>query len=316
RLALSGTPIENTTMDLWSLFDFLMPGFLGTPEWFRTEWAIRVEKYKDEQKTELLKNMIYPFVLRRKKEDVEIELPEKTEMVEKLGMEEEQLRLYVNTAQYYSERVLKSIDEKGIEGSAFVILEGMLRLRQVCLFPQLIDPGFKDISSIKFARLTEMLEDILTEGHKVLIFSQFVKVLEILRSYFDGQNISYCYIDGSIETGKRGMQIRQFQEDPGKKVFLLSLKAGGVAINLTAADYVIIFDPWWNPAVEAQAIDRSHRIGQTKKVFVYRMVVKNTIEEKMLALQQEKRELVDKLITSESKAFKDLTREDIIKLFQ
>ncbi|HLP61805.1 MAG TPA: DEAD/DEAH box helicase, partial [Candidatus Deferrimicrobium sp.] len=316
RLALSGTPIENTTMELWSLFDFLMPGFLGTPDWFRTEWALRVEKYKDEQKTELLKNMIYPFILRRKKEEVEKELPEKTEMVEKLGMEEEQLRLYVNTAQYYSERVLKAIDEKGIEGSAFVILEGMLRLRQVCLFPQLIDPDFKDIPSVKFGRLIEMLEDILSEGHKVLIFSQFVKVLEIIRGHFVAENIDYCYIDGSVDAKKRGEEVKQFQEDEKKKAFLLSLKAGGVAINLTAADYVIIFDPWWNPAVEAQAIDRSHRIGQTKKVFVYRMVVKNTIEEKMLALQEEKRELVDKLITSESKAFKDLTREDIIKLFQ
>ncbi|MCX6584596.1 MAG: DEAD/DEAH box helicase [Candidatus Aminicenantes bacterium] len=316
RLALSGTPIENTTMELWSLFDFLMPGFLGTPDWFRTEWALRVEKYKDEQKTELLKNMIYPFILRRKKEEVEKDLPEKTEMVEKLSMEEEQLKLYVNTAQYYSERVLKAIDEKGVEGSAFVILEGMLRLRQVCLFPQLVDPAFKDIPSIKFGRLIEMLEDILSEGHKVLVFSQFVKVLEIIRLHFDAENIDYSYIDGSLDAKTRGTEVKQFQEDETKRVFLLSLKAGGVAINLTAADYVIIFDPWWNPAVEAQAIDRSHRIGQTKKVFVYRMVVKDTIEEKMLALQEQKRELVDKLITSESKGFKDLTREDIIKLFQ
>ncbi len=316
RLALSGTPIENTTMELWSLFDFLMPGFLGTPDWFRTEWAVRVEKYKDEQKTEVLKNMIYPFILRRKKEQVEKDLPAKIEVVETLVMEEEQMKLYVNTALYYSERVLKAIDEKGVESSAFVILEGMLRLRQVCLFPQLVDPEFKDIPSIKFGRLIEMLEDILSEGHKVLVFSQFVKVLEIIRQHFNAENIDYCYIDGSLEAKTRGNEVKQFQEDETKRVFLLSLKAGGVAINLTAADYVIIFDPWWNPAVEAQAIDRSHRIGQTKKVFVYRMVVKNTIEEKMLALQEQKRELVDKLITSESKAFKNLTREDIIKLFQ
>jgi SNF2 family DNA or RNA helicase len=316
RLALSGTPIENTSMELWSLFDFLMPGFLGTQEWFRGEWALPVEKYKDSEKTEMLKQMIYPFVLRRKKEDVEKDLPKKIEVVETLKMEEEQRQAYVQTAQYYSDWVAHAIDEQGIGKSAFKILEGMLRLRQICLFPLLADPEYEAVPSVKFERFTEMMADILSEGHKVLVFSQFVKALTLIRNHFDREKINYSYIDGSVDAGTRGKMIKAFQEDDRVGVFLLSLKAGGVALNLTAADYVIIFDPWWNPAVEAQAIDRSHRIGQTRKVFVYRLVVKDTIEEKMLKLQEQKRDLVDKLITSETKAFKNLNKDDIMNLFR
>jgi SNF2 family DNA or RNA helicase len=316
RLALSGTPIENNSMELWSWFDFLMPGFLGTQQWFKKQWALPVEKYKDSRKAGLLKEMLYPFILRRKKEEVEKELPEKTEIAAPLHMDERQLKVYVQTAKYYSDEVTRIIDEKGLAKSSFKILEGMLRLRQICLFPQLVDEKYETVPSVKFDHFTEMLEDILSEGHKVLVFSQFVRVLSIIKRYFDREKISYAYIDGSVDAVKRGKVIKAFQEDDTIGVFLLSLKAGGVAINLTAADYVIIFDPWWNPAVEAQAIDRTHRIGQTKRVIVYRMVVKNTIEEKMLELQEQKKELVEKLITSETKAFKNLTKDDIIKLFQ
>jgi non-specific serine/threonine protein kinase len=275
-----------------------------------------VEKYKDSEKTEMLKQMIYPFVLRRKKEDVEKDLPEKIEVIETLKMEEEQRQAYVQTAQYYTEWIAHAIDEQGIGKSAFKILEGMLRLRQICLFPQLADPEYETIPSVKFEHFTEMMSDILSEGHKVLVFSQFVKALTLIRNHFDREKITYSYIDGSVDAKVRGKMIKAFQEDERVGVFLLSLKAGGVALNLTAADYVIIFDPWWNPAVEAQAIDRSHRIGQTKKVFVYRLVVKDTIEEKMLKLQEQKRDLVEKLITSETKAFKNLTKDDIMNLFR
>jgi SNF2 family DNA or RNA helicase len=316
RLALSGTPMENTSMELWSLFDFLMPGYLSNPRWFKEEWATPVEKYKNTRKTELLKQMIYPFILRRKKDEVEKDLPEKIEIVETLNMEDEQLKLYASTAQYYSEIIADTIDEKGLEKSSFKILEGMLRLRQICLFPRLWKEEYQAVPSVKYDHFTGMLEDILAEGHKVLVFSQFVNVLSIIKEYFEEQQIGYAYIDGSVPVNRRERMIRDFQENRSTPVFLLSLKAGGVALNLTAADYVIIFDPWWNPAVEAQAIDRSHRIGQTKKVFVYRMVVKDTIEEKMLALQEQKRELVEKLITSEAKGFKDLTRDDVLNLFQ
>lgn len=316
RLTLSGTPIENNCMELWSLFDFLMPAFLGTHLWFKKEWATPVEKHKDNSRAEQLKQMIYPFILRRKKDEVERDLPDKTEIVETLDMDEKQLKLYVETAQYYSDEVSRTIDEKGLNKSSFKILEGMLRLRQICLFPRLVNSKYKAVPSVKFDHFKEMLEDILAEGHKVLVFSQFVKVLSILKDHLDKGGVDYSYLDGSMDAKKRGKAVKRFQEGAGVDVFLLSLKAGGVAINLTAADYVVIFDPWWNPAVEAQAIDRSHRIGQTRKVIVYRMVVKNTIEEKMLELQQKKRDLVDKLVTSETTAFKDLTRDDILKLFQ
>lgn len=316
RLALSGTPIENNSMELWSLFDFLLPGFLGTHTWFKKQWALPIEKGKDKEKIELLKKMVYPFILRRKKEQVETELPAKTEIVQSLQMEEKQMKLYAGIAAFYRNLIDREIKEKGLEKSSFKILEGMLRLRQICLFPYLADEKYKNIPTIKFDHFSNLLEDILSVGHKVLVFSQFVKVLNILRDHFDRQNMKYSYIDGSVTLKDREKNVQDFQEKEDIQVFLLSLKAGGVALNLTAADYVIIFDPWWNPAAETQAIDRSHRIGQTKKVIVYRMVVKDTIEEKMLALQDQKKELVDQLITSDTKAFKNLTREDIIDLFK
>jgi len=315
RLALSGTPIENNSLELWSLFDFLIPGFLGSQQWFKQEWAVPVEKYQDRDKAKVLREMVYPFLLRRKKEDVEAELPEKTEIVETLSMAPQQEELYARIAKHYSNAISKEFNNKGSSRSSVKILEGMLRLRQVCLFPQLLDEANDHIPSVKFDHLKGMLEDILAEGHKVLVFSQFVKVLSILKTYFQSQDIKYSYLDGSVPLKSRQLAIETFQEDKEKGIFLLSLKAGGVALNLTAADYVIIFDPWWNPAVEAQAIDRSHRIGQTRKVIVYRMVVKDSIEEKMLLLQEQKKKLVEQLISTESGGFKNLGREDIMKLF-
>jgi superfamily II DNA or RNA helicase len=315
RLALSGTPIENNTMELWSLFDFLIPGFLGTFQWFNRQFAQAIERDKDETKAELLKQMIYPFVMRRKKQDVESQLPEKTEIVSMLRMEADQLKLYAAIARDYREELEKEIDEKGVGGSSMRILAGMVRLRQICLFPRLVDEAYNKISSAKFNHLRGLLEDILAEDHKVLIFSQFVQVLKILRGYCDDEHIKYAYIDGSVKLKTREEMIRQFQEDEGTRVFLLSLKAGGVSLNLTAADYVIIFDPWWNPAVEAQAIDRTHRIGQTRKVMAYRMVVADTIEQGMLELQERKKALVEDLIASDSQSFKDLKKEDILNLF-
>ncbi len=315
RLALSGTPIENTIMELWSLFDFLIPGYLGSSRWFNQQFAVAIEKEKSSQKADLLKKMIYPFIMRRKKEEVETELPDKTEIVTKLRMEDEQLKLYAETANYYREEIENEIDEKGVSKSSMKILEGMLRLRQLCLFPQLVNEKFADVPSAKFGHFTGLIGDILSENHKVLVFSQFVEALKIIRSHFDREGITYSYIDGSVNIKTREKMIKAFQEENNQRVFLLSLKAGGVALNLTAADYVIIFDPWWNPAVEAQAIDRTHRIGQTKKVLAYRMVVENSIEEKMLQLQEGKKALVENLIASDTKTFKNLKKEEIIKLF-
>jgi non-specific serine/threonine protein kinase len=322
RLALSGTPVENNSSELWSLFDFLMPGFLGSFGWFSKHMAQPIERENDGAKAELLKKMVYPFILRRKKGDVETELPEKTEIVSKLRMDEEQLKLYSQTARFYKDELESEIDKKGVTGSSMRILEGMLRLRQICLFPRLADKKHLDIPSAKFEHLKELLEDVLAEGHKVLIFSQFVQALQVIKEHCEEQAVQFSYLDGSTPLKTRQQMIENFQENKDTGVFLLSLKAGGIAINLTAADYVIIFDPWWNPAVEAQAIDRSHRIGQTKKVMVYRMVIENTIEEKMLELQEKmlelqdrKKALVDQLISTDSTTFKDLKKEDILNLF-
>jgi len=315
RLALSGTPIENNSIELWSLFDFLMPGFLGTPGWFSAHFAQPIERENDTGRAELLKSMIFPFILRRRKEEVEDQLPEKIQIVSRLPMNDEQAILYKKTAAFYRSELDEQIEEKGVGGSSIKILEGMLRLRQICLFPQLADSTQTDVPSAKLDHLKELLEDILTEDHKVLIFSQFVQALHIIRDHLEADKLGYAYLDGSTSLKDRELNIARFQEDEETRVFLLSLKAGGVALNLTAADYVIIFDPWWNPAVEAQAIDRSHRIGQSRKVMVYRMVMEDSIEEKMLLLQDQKRDLVDQLISSDSLSFKDLKKDDIMKLF-
>lgn len=316
RLALSGTPVENTSMELWSLFDFLLPGFLGTHAYFKQEWATPVEKENNQEKAETLKRMLYPFILRRKKEDVAKDLPEKAEMVEYLKMDETQAALYGQIAGMYRNKLARNIAVQGLEKSSMQILEGLLRLRQTCLFPGLVADQYEETPSVKFNHFRGMIQDIVAEDHKVLIFSQFVQVLERLKGYLQGAEIDFSYIDGSMQVNQRKKIVNNFQDDPNTKVFLLSLKAGGVALNLTAADYVILFDPWWNPAIEMQAIDRAHRIGQTRKVFIYRLVVRDTIEEKMLAFQNQKKDLVDKLITTEKSLFKNLTQEDILGLFQ
>lgn len=318
RLALSGTPVENNTLELWSLFDFLIPGFLGSLNWFSRQFAQPVEREGDKDKAEILKKMVFPFILRRKKEDVETQLPDKTEILSRLEMNDEQLELYRQVAARYRKEVAKEIDSRGVGGSSVMILQALMRLRQVCLFPGLVHEDYQEIPSSKFLHFLELMEDILAEGHKVLIFSQFVQVLHRLREYFEREGVNYCYLDGSTRLDERGEMIRRFQEDEGTRAFLLSLKAGGTAITLTAADYVIIFDPWWNPAVEDQAIDRSHRIGQTKNVFVYRLIMEHSIEEKMLQLQQKKKDLADQLISTDGpgKKFKDLDKEEILELFE
>lgn len=316
RLALSGTPIENNSMELWSLFDFLIPGFLGSHQWFNRQFMQPIEKEKDELKIDMLRKMIYPFLLRRKKQDVELELPEKTEIISKLPMEDEQLNLYIQLAEHYRDELDKEIEEKGVGGSSMKIFEAILRLRQVCLFPQLVDEKYKDIASAKFNYLQDLMEDILSENHKVLIFSQFVEVLSIIKTYCNKNRITHSYMDGTTHVENRKLMVKKFQEDEQTRVFLLSLKTGGVALNLTAADYVIIFDPWWNPAVEAQAINRTHRIGQTRKVMAYRMVIQDSIEEKMIQLQEKKKTLMEDLIVSDSESFKNLSKEEILSLFQ
>jgi non-specific serine/threonine protein kinase len=313
RLSLTGTPVENRSHELWSQMDFLNPGLLGSSQDFQNRFARAIEVNKDLKAAETLRKKTSPFILRRKKEDVAPELPDKEEIIFYTEMGPGQWKLYDSIRKQYRSNLKKTLVKNSVGGSLFEILEGLLRLRQAALMPSLIDKKFTRVESCKFEALKEMVSEIISEDHKVLIFSQFVKVLDQLREHFDEKKVDYSYIDGS--TRKRAEEIKRFQEDEKRKLFLLSLKAGGVGINLTAADYVIIFDPWWNPAVEAQAIDRSHRIGQTRRVIAYKYIVKNTIEEKMLELQNKKKKLVDDIISDESTLLTSLSRDEIMDLF-
>lgn len=314
RLALSGTPIENHTMELWSLMHFLNPGLLGTAKEFKKKYAIPIERDNSKEKALRLANIVLPFILRRNKKDVLKDLPDKEEIIYYCEMQEDQRKVYEAVLTYYRTKVFLSINENGLENSMICILEGLLRLRQVALFASLIDKSYSNITSCKFDSFTEVLEDILRENHKVLIFSQFVEVLKILENFVKEKEFKYCYLDGS--TIKRENEIFKFQRDDEVKIFLLSLKAGGVGINLTKADYVIIFDPWWNPAVESQAIDRCYRIGQLNKVIAYKFIVKDTIEEKIILLQEKKKNLFKDLISEDSSFLSHLSKDDIIALFE
>jgi non-specific serine/threonine protein kinase len=312
RLALSGTPVENNLMELWSQFAFINPRMLGSERTFAENFAKPIERFGDEQTSASLKQLIFPFLLRRTKEIVATELPPKVESTVYCDMDVEQKRAYEYWRQYFRESILKSIESVGFQRSKIKVLEGLMRLRQVCCHPRLVDSNYAGTAG-KFEAFIEMLDDILAEGHKVLVFSQFVKMLDVLRRHCDKENIVYEYLDGS--TKNRRERVERFQSDESVKLFLISLKAGGTGLNLTAADYVIHYDPWWNPAVEMQATDRTHRIGQTKQVFAYKLITRESVEEKILALQERKRALVKNIITTDSGFMKSLTKDDVEALF-
>lgn len=312
RLTLTGTPVENSTLELWSQFAFLNPGLLGNLEYFRTEFATTIEKHQDEASAAFLRKMVHPFILRRTKDQVAKDLPPRTERILYAEMEPAQRKLYDKKRDYYRAQVLGLIEEEGINDARMKILEGLLRLRQISNHPRLAEAESKS-SSGKFEMLLETLDTLRAEGHKALVFSQFVGMLKIVREALDARKIPYAYLDGS--TKDREARVDAFQNDPNIPFFLISLKAGGVGLNLTAADYVIHIDPWWNPAVEMQATDRTHRIGQDKPVFVYKLIARDTVEEKILQLQDRKRELVNQLIATEGSFFKSLTRQDVEMLF-
>ena len=312
RLALTGTPVENNTMDLWSQFSFLSPGLLGSQSFFKETFMRPIEKDQDVPAADTLKKLIFPFILRRTKDEVVKELPPKVESVIYSPMSEAQQKIYDQVREAYRNSIIKDIESKGLNKSTMRVLEGLTKLRQVACHPHLVDSSFNEEAG-KFEALKLMIDDIISEDHKVLVFSQFVRMLTIIREHFEEQAIDYSYLDGS--TKDRAGAVDKFQNDEHIKIFLISLKAGGIGLNLTAADYVIHYDPWWNPAVEMQAIDRAHRIGQTKKVFAYKLISKDSVEEKILQLQEQKKELVKKLITTESGLFKSLKKSDIIELF-
>ncbi len=312
RLCLTGTPVENNLLELWSQMSFLNPGMLGSMKKFEDAFVKPIQKDNDSTASEYLKRTVYPFILRRKKEVVAFELPEKTEITLYCEMEPQQLKIYNIWKDSIRDEIMKEIDTKGIKKSGFKVIEGLLRLRQICNHPSLVKEGYKSKSG-KFEEFKEQIESVLVEDHKVLVFSQFVKMLDIIKNYLDEKNIFYEYLTGN--TVDRESCVKNFQENENVKIFLISLKAGGFGLNLTAADYVFHYDPWWNPAVEAQATDRTHRIGQDKNVFVYKFITKDSVEEKILQLQEKKKALVENIIISEEGSLKDLTREEISVLF-
>jgi non-specific serine/threonine protein kinase len=312
RLVMTGTPVENSTFELWSQFAFLNPGLLGGIEYFKREFAGPIERKQDERAARLLRKLVHPFILRRTKDQVAPELPPRTERVMYCDMEPAQKKAYERTRDYYRGLLLGMIEEQGLNDTRMKILEGLLRLRQICNHPRLVDGEFRG-DSAKMVMLVEQLNTLRAEGHKALVFSQFVQMLNLVRRELDERKIPYAYLDG--QTTDRQARVDQFQADPSIPFFLISLRAGGVGLNLTAADYVIHIDPWWNPAVEMQATDRTHRIGQDKPVFVYKLISRGTVEEKILQLQEKKKTLVDQLITTEANFIKALTAADVKLLF-
>lgn len=311
KLVLSGTPVENSVGDLWTQLTFLNPGLLGTQAFFNEEYVQAIEKRKDEEKARKLQALIKPFILRRTKEQVAAELPPKTEQIFYCDMTEEQAAYYEKTKSAYRNDLLHQMEEGSTANKQIQLLQGLTVLRQLANHPGMVDADYA-AGSGKFDDVLQALDNVLKGGHKVLIFSQFVKHLTLLRQHLEKDRIRYAYLDGA--TKNRGEMVAEFQEDTDLKVFLISIKAGGVGLNLTQADYVFILDPWWNPAVEQQAIDRTHRIGQRKKVFIYKFISKDTVEEKILALQKRKKKLASTLITTEESFFKSLSRDDIREL--
>ncbi len=311
RLVLTGTPIENSLSDLWSQLNFLNPGLLGSQAFFKREFQTPIEKKNDPEKREKLQTLIRPFVLRRTKEEVAKDLPMLTEQTRYCTMAQGQKEFYEKEKSFIRNTILENIENKGLEKSAFVVLQGLTRLRQLANHPSMIE-NTDEQESGKFNEIFRCLENLMAENHKVLIFSSFVKHLELLRQHIEEKNWKYSMLTG--QTRKRAEVISAFQDDPENHIFLISLKAGGVGLNLTSADYVFIIDPWWNPAAENQAINRAHRIGQDKKVFVYRFITEHSIEEKIQLLKDKKSALAEKFINSNN-PFKAVTKEEIIGLF-
>jgi len=262
-----------------------------------------------EESRQLLAHALRPFILRRTKQQVARELPEKTEQTVLCELEESQRKQYDSLRRHYRETLLTRVEKQGMGRSKMHVLEALLRLRQAACHPGLLDPQMSAESSAKLDTLMEQLTEVVEEGHKALVFSQFTSLLAIVRKRLEEEGVVYEYLDGA--TRDREARVNRFQTDQGCGVFLISLKAGGLGLNLTAAEYVFLLDPWWNPAVEAQAVDRAHRIGQTKPVFAYRLIAKDTVEEKVLELQKSKRALADAIVGGDSTLMRDLKREDL-----
>lgn len=312
RLAMTGTPVENRLAELWSLFEFLNPGVLGASG--RLVGALRAAAPEpggtpDPEALDLLSRALRPYILRRTKAQVAPELPQRVEQTVLVDLREEDRRRYDELRDHYRGTLLGRIEAEGMGRAKVHVLEALLRLRQTACHPGLVNPAFIGAGSAKLDVLADSVTEVVDEGHKVLVFSQFTSLLAIVREHFDRAGLVYEYLDG--QTRDREARVTRFQEDPACHVFLISLKAGGLGLNLTAADYVFLLDPWWNPAVEAQAIDRAHRIGQTRPVLATRLIARDTVEEKVLQLQERKRDLADAILRAEDGPLSSLTREDL-----
>ncbi len=317
RLCLSGTPIENNLFELWSLFEFLMPGFLGSQHAFQ-RGVVKPIRDGDAESLEYLRNRVKPFILRRTKAEVAKDLPPKIETVTYCALLDEQAELYAALSKKLREQVFATVEEKGMAKSQMSILDALLKLRQICCHPRLLKtdmPGFSTASlpSGKFETFKDMIFDIVDGRHKVLVFSQFVQLLQIIKGWLNMTDIPFCYLDGTSKN--RLDQVDIFNKSKDIPIFLISLKAGGTGLNLTSADYVIHYDPWWNPAVENQATDRAHRIGQTQQVFSYKLICQNTVEEKILKLQEMKKGVAEAVIPGQD-TWKSLTKDDLEMLFE
>ena len=315
RLCMSGTPLQNNTFDIFAQMNFLNPGLLGNMEFFRNEFATPIDKFGEQEQKEHLRKLLFPFILRRTKEQVAKDLPDKTETILFCEMEKEQRKVYEAYRNSYRDKILGTIDQQGIGKSQLTILQGLMKLRQICDSPAILNEEEKyPNNSIKLDELSREIEENIGD-HKALIFSQFLGMLALIKKKLIKDNIPFEYFDGSTSAPDREKAIQNFQNNDECRVFLISLKAGGVGLNLTAADYVYIVDPWWNPAVEQQAIDRTHRIGQTKNIFAYRMICVDTIEDKILELQERKRKLASELIADDASFVKALSKSDVEYLF-
>jgi SNF2 family DNA or RNA helicase len=311
RIVATGTPVENNTFDLFSQLSFAMPGLFGNARQFAADYSTPIDKFQDKARAKELQQKVQPFILRRTKKEVATELPEKTEMVVYCEMGKEQRRVYDAYKKEFQQYLHGKSDEE-LKSSSMHILQGLTKMRQICNTPALLSDN--EYYGNQSAKLEELVNQVLKlqSEHKVLIFSQFVGMLELIKERLDQETIKYAYLTG--KTRKRQEQVEAFQEDEEIRVFLISLKAGGTGLNLTAAEYVFIVDPWWNPAVENQAIDRAYRIGQANKVVAIRMITPDTIEEKIMELQDRKKNLVEELIHTDSGFFKHFTKNDLMRL--
>lgn len=316
KIALSGTPIMNNTFDLYAQLNFLLPNVLGGQEFFRKEYALPIDRNKNKEKMEALQQLIHPFVLRRTKKQVATDLPEKTELVLWCEMSEEQQEAYEAVKSRIRKSIFLNIQQDGLSKSKLNILQGIIKLRQLCCSPSLLaDEEIRTTASVKLDVLMDELRNNL-QNNKVLIFSQFKEMLHLIAQACRKEQMAYYHFDGDTAIEDRLKMVNEFQqEDNAVNIFLMSLKTGNAGLNLTAADYVFLVDPWWNSAIQQQAIDRTHRIGQTKNVFAYKMICKNTIEEKIIEMQLRKQTVSDSIITEDENFVKNLSQEDINYLF-